>query len=233
MAKYMSRIQFEQMKVLKKRGSSNVATANALGMSPATVGRNNKYNSYEDYLVSMYGRCSKSQKEVEAKSGPVRVVNNSAVKTCKKCGATKPLEEFDKVKENRDGHSGMCKECRRRKQREYSRAKTARKAKSHIPERVIEAPSEHVAVYPTPCPRPALPWFDEPEDKNDDDEDEDGEIKMNECVYADINGNVKRGVVVAINDSNYAPEYIVRLDTWFFRKEVRVNQYNIFRRDEA
>ena len=225
MAKYMSRIQFEQMKVLKKRGSSNVATAKALGMSPATVGRNNKYNSYEDYLVSMYGRCSKSQKEVEAKSGPVRVVNNGAAKTCNKCGMTKPLEEFDKVKENRDGHSGMCKECRRKKQREYNRAKTARKAKSHIPERVIEAPSEHVAVYPTPCPRPALPWFDKPEDKNDDE----CNIKVNEYVYVYDKGRVKRGIVVATNND----DYIVRLDTWFFRKELKVESRNIFRRDEA
>lgn len=227
MPKYISRIQFEQMKVLKKRGGSNVAVGKALGMSPATVSRNNKYNSYEDYLVSMYGRNSKSQKEVEAKSGPVRTVS-SGKKTCNKCGATKPLEEFDLVKQNKDGRSGMCKECRRKKQREYGKAKMARKAKSRIPERVTEAPSGHIAVYPTSCPRPALPWFDDSEDK-----DEDDEIKINECVYVDINDKAKRGVVIAISNANYNPEYIVRLDTWFFRKEVRVNQYHIFRRDEA
>lgn len=225
MAKYISRIQFEQMKVLKKRGGSNVAVGKALGMSPATVGRNNKYNSYEDYLVSMYGRSSKSQKEVEAKSGPVRIVSFGK-KACNKCGATKPLEEFDKVKENRDGHSGMCKECRRRKQREYRRAKTARKAKSRVPERVIEAPSGHIAVYPTSCSRPALPWFDEPESKNDDEEDG---VKVNECVYVYDKGRVKRGIVVATNND----DYIVRLDTWFFRKELKVESRNIFRRDEA
>lgn len=223
MAKYMSRIQFEQMKVLKKRGSSNVATAKALGMSPATVGRNNKYNSYEDYLVSMYGRNSKSQKEVEAKSGPVRIVS-SGEKTCNKCGKTKSLEEFDKTKENRDGHCGMCKECRRKKQREYRRAKMARKAKSHTHERVIEATPGHGAAYPTSYPRPALLWLDESEDKKDDE----CNIKINECVYVYDEGRVKRGIVVGANDD----DYIVRLDTWIFRKEIKVKSCNLFRREE-
>lgn len=224
MPKYISRNQFEQMKVLKKRGGSNVAVGKALGMSPATVSRNNKYNSYEDYLVSMYGRNSKSQKEVEAKSGPVRVVS-SGKKTCNKCGATKPLEEFDPVKQNKDGRSGMCKECRRKKQREYGKAKTARKAKSRANECAAGAPPERVTIYPTSYERPALPWFDESEDKNDDKCD----IKVDECVYVYDKGRVKRGIVMATNND----DYIVRLDTWFFRKEIKVESRNIFRRDEA
>jgi hypothetical protein len=34
------------------------------------------------------------------------------VKTCKKCGETKPLEAYPKTKKTNDGHSGSCKECR-------------------------------------------------------------------------------------------------------------------------
>ena len=219
MAKYMSRIQFEQMKVLKKRGASNVATGKALGISPATVSRNNKYNSYEDYLVSMYGRNSKSQKEVEAKSGPVRIVS-SGKKVCKKCGKTKLLEEFDLVKQNKDGRSGMCKECRRKKQRQYKRVLRSAKPEPN-------GCYGHVAclptLFPTSTERPAAT----------EDEDDDDEIRINECVYVDINDKVKRGVVIAINDVSYTPEYIVRLDTRFFRKEVRVNQCHIFRRGDV
>lgn len=224
MPKYISRNQFEQMKVLKKRKSSNKAIAEALGMSPATVSRNLRYNSYEDYLLSMYGRNSKSQKEVEAKSGPVRVVS-SGKKACKKCGKTKPLEEFDLVKQNKDGRSGTCKECRRKIQREQYRSATrdSDDLNKH----------GHVAVYPSTFPH--LGWKPVYEDGKDDDkdEDEDDGIKINECVYVDINDKVKRGVVIAINTVNYASEYIVRLDTWFFRKEVKVNQYHIFRREDV
>ena len=231
MPKYISRNQFEQMKVLKKRGSSNVAAAKALGMSPATVSKNLKYNSYEDYLVSMYGRNSKSQKEVEAKSGPVRIVS-SGKKTCKKCGKTKPLEEFDKARDNRDGRSGTCKECRRERQRKQYRS--AARNSDNLNK------YGHVAVYSSAFPslgcwEPVykhVEYDDKDEDKDEDKYEDDG-IKVNECVYVDINDKVKRGVVIAINNANYTPEYIVRLDTWFFRKEVRVNQYHIFRREEA
>lgn len=230
MPKYISRNQFEQMKVLKKRKSSNKAIAEALGMSPATVSRNLRYNSYEDYLLSMYGRNSKSQKEVEAKSGPVRVVS-SGKKTCKKCGKTKPLEEFDLVKQNKDGRSGTCKECRRKIQREQYRSAT------HDSDDLNK--SGHVVIYPSTFPHLGC-WepvykHDEYDDKDEDeeDEDEDDGIKINECVYVDINDKVKRGVVIAINTVNYTSEYIVRLDTWFFRKEVKVNQYHIFRREDV
>lgn len=223
MPKYISRIQFEQMKVLKKRGSSNVAVAKALGMSPVTVSKNLKYNSYEDYLISMYGRNSKSQKEIEAKSGPVRIVSPDK-KTCKKCGKTKPIDEFYVAKMNRDGHEGACKECR-------NKHKVERKAHDGA-----EKEFGHVAVYPNAFPSLGC-WelaykHDEYDDKDEDDDKDDG-IKINECVYVDINGGVKRGVVIAINNASYTPEYIVRLDTWLFRKEVKVNQYHIFRRDEA
>lgn len=134
MPKYMGRTQFEQMKVLKKRKSSNKAIAEALGMSPATVSRNLRYNSYEDYLVSMYGRASKSQKEIEAKSGPVTVTK----RVCSKCGETKPLEEFDKDKNGKNGIKSFCKECRRAMQRKYQKAKTSAKQSSKNAEPSVE-----------------------------------------------------------------------------------------------
>ena len=33
------------------------------------------------------------------------------VKTCNKCGDTKPLSEFYKSKQNKDGHHVVCKVC--------------------------------------------------------------------------------------------------------------------------
>jgi hypothetical protein len=42
-------------------------------------------------------------------------------KTCTKCGAQKPLEEFQKRKGSPDGHRGQCKACRAAKNSEYCR----------------------------------------------------------------------------------------------------------------
>lgn len=39
-------------------------------------------------------------------------------KTCTHCGETKPLDEFVKDNRRKDGHATICKECRRRKDRE-------------------------------------------------------------------------------------------------------------------
>lgn len=40
------------------------------------------------------------------------------MKTCSKCGETKPLDEFVKDNRRKDGHATICKECRRIKDRE-------------------------------------------------------------------------------------------------------------------
>lgn len=40
------------------------------------------------------------------------------LKTCSKCGETKPLEEFVKDNRRKDGYATICKECRRKKDRE-------------------------------------------------------------------------------------------------------------------
>lgn len=59
-------------------------------------------------------------------------------KVCKKCGQTKPLDGFDKVPQNRDGHDGTCHECRAEMGRlSYARRKAAqqgRPAKAAPPE---------------------------------------------------------------------------------------------------
>lgn len=78
MPKYIGRVQFETMKVLRKRGGSINNVAEAVGLSKGAVSRNLKYKTYEEYLAAMYGHKSKFQKEVEAKSGPVRVVTPAA-----------------------------------------------------------------------------------------------------------------------------------------------------------
>lgn len=35
------------------------------------------------------------------------------MKQCNRCSETKPLEEFQKCARNKDGHTGMCKVCKR------------------------------------------------------------------------------------------------------------------------
>lgn len=40
------------------------------------------------------------------------------VKVCTKCGRKKPLDEFHKDKNSKDGHSSRCKECRNAAHRE-------------------------------------------------------------------------------------------------------------------
>ena len=41
------------------------------------------------------------------------------MKTCRKCGETKPLDEFHRRKSSRDGRQACCKTCRRAQQSEY------------------------------------------------------------------------------------------------------------------
>lgn len=220
MPKYMGRVQFEQMKVLKKRKSSNKAIARALGMSPATVSRNLRYNSYEDYLVSMYGRASKSQREVEAKSGPVTVTK----KVCSKCGEAKPLGEFDKDKNGKNGIKSFCKECRREAQRKYGKARRLAEKMAKKPE-VIR--NEHIAVYQA---APGCPgWSSWPEPRAEEKENEDDTYSIGERVYVYIDNKVKKGVVVAVNDEGYSADYIVSLDGLFCHKNVKVGSSNVFR----
>ncbi len=49
------------------------------------------------------------------------------LKTCKRCGETKPLEMFHKAKANKDGHNCVCGVCKNKESSEYS--KTYRKTK--------------------------------------------------------------------------------------------------------
>jgi hypothetical protein len=41
-------------------------------------------------------------------------------KTCSKCGIEKPLSDFPKAKQCKDGYLGFCKECKSKQDREYS-----------------------------------------------------------------------------------------------------------------
>lgn len=47
----------------------------------------------------------------------------SSVKTCKKCGAVLPLDEFYKHKKSSDGHSPYCKKCHKVMCSQYQRNK--------------------------------------------------------------------------------------------------------------
>lgn len=110
MPKFFSRVDFETMKVLRKRGSSIRDVAKAIGRSVDAVSRNLKYKSYEDYLATMYSHRSKFQKEVEAKSGPV-IVTKPTSKKCSSCGELKEITEFTPDKNIKDGYKGQCRKC--------------------------------------------------------------------------------------------------------------------------
>lgn len=224
MPKFISRNQFEVIKVLKKRGATIKDISEATGVSKGAVSRNSKYATYEDYLATMYSRRTKYQKEVEAKSGPVVVVT-PASKACSKCGKVKAIDEFDKVKVNRDGHSGMCKECRREKQRNYKKTRKTAKKVAKKPEVVR---NEHIAVYAAPsCPG----WNSWPEPRAEEkEEDEDVTYAIGERVYVYIDNKVKKGIVVAVDDKGYSADYIVGLDGLFCHKNVKVGPSNVFRR---
>ena len=45
-------------------------------------------------------------------------MENVITKTCNKCGETKPLDEFVKDNRRKDGHRPLCKECKRKEDRE-------------------------------------------------------------------------------------------------------------------
>lgn len=210
MPKYMSRVQFEQMKVLKKRKSTNLAIAKALGVSPATVSRNLRYNSYEDYLTSMYKRNSKSQKEIEEKSGPVKTVG----KKCRECKQSKDLSDFDKNKLAKDGHTSICKSCRRERQRAYYN-KAVGNVFEGMSGRYHEPPVIEVVKKIQDVPKP-----------NDT-------IRVNEYVYVGkYKGKVYEGTVVAIEDNGDRPDYIVRIRTWYGYKKIRVHSCDVFRKED-
>lgn len=49
------------------------------------------------------------------------------MKTCKKCEQRKPLEEFQKCARNKDGHTGMCKVCKRKYDNAHYKANPERR----------------------------------------------------------------------------------------------------------
>lgn len=49
------------------------------------------------------------------------------MKTCSKCGLSKPLEEFQKRAKNKDGHAGICKLCKREYDNAHYKANTDRR----------------------------------------------------------------------------------------------------------
>ncbi len=53
------------------------------------------------------------------------------MKTCKDCGIKKPLDEFPKHKQTKDGHRGQCKTCKQIYERELYKDKTAFKQKKY------------------------------------------------------------------------------------------------------
>lgn len=204
MPKYLTRQEFEQMKVLRNRRSTIKQIATAMHLAVSTVSRNLKYNSYEDYVMSMYARNSKSQKETEAKSGPVKTIQPTATKKCRKCGQTKPLDEFDKDKDNKDGRSGQCKECRREYQREYNKKTGRRKSKTSVKEPA--KPTQECVVWHDAFKQG---WFSEPSK----DDDEDDKLSVGEYVFVSYKGKVRDAQIVA-KCAGYSNRWVVELCNW-------------------
>lgn len=227
MPKYFSRVDFETMKVLRKRGGTIKDISKAVNRSVDAVRRNLKYNSYEDYLASMYRRQTKFQKEVELKSGPVKVVGK--VKTCTKCGKTKRLEEFDKLKKGLYGRSPRCKECTREYQREWWRKKQEAKKSSKtktVEKTEVPEPSAEQQPVCTPYCGKVYDTTQLEEDFNDD------ELKVNEAVYVYDGGKVRCGIIRAINNTCLDTYYIVAVKRWFCHKLIKGSSYNVFKMED-
>ena len=168
MPKYLTRQEFETMKVLRNRKYTIQEIAQKMYLAPSTVSRNLKYRSYDDYCLSMHAKSTKGGNKVESKSGECRTVG----KTCHKCGKAKMLSEFDKKKQSKDGYSNMCKACRAAYQREWERKRKRKAAEEEaetpkFPEdRALEDFVERLKRMPQPiledepCEAPKAPKFD-------------------------------------------------------------------------
>ncbi len=232
MPKFFSRVDFETMKVLRKRGSSIHDVAKAVGRSTGAVSRNLKYKSYEDYLAAMYSRKSKFQKKVEAESGPVVVTK----KVCSKCGETKTLEEFDKDKNGRDGTKSFCKECRREAQRKYKKAKTSANKSSTTAEPDVKAKLDWLFKLADEHNRRLKCIEDELDEKFHSDKsveeeqpNEQGlEPRVGEILNVFVDGKVRRAEIVGsreITEFGYHEKrYLVQYKTFFGRKYADVSE---------
>ena len=96
------------------------------------------------------------------------------MKTCTKCGISKPLDDFYKVKSSKDGRHGACKECQKAsvlkhrsenldKIREYDRSRGNRAKEGYAKEYRTKYPNKYKAhsmvnnaikggkLFPEPC----------------------------------------------------------------------------------
>lgn len=231
MPKFFSRVDFETMKVLRKRGSSINDIAKAVGRSVGAVGRNLKYKSYEDYLAAMYSRKSKYQKKVEAESGPVHVVTPAA-KACSCCGKVKDISEFTADKNTPDGHKGQCRKCINAKVR----------ARRHAQKVVTTAEVPHVeTVKEEPCKEDGsdlVTWkfiaeelkkMSAPEKVKEEQPSEQGlEPRVGEVLNVFVGGKVRRAEIVGsreIMEFGYREKrYLVRYKIFFGHKYTDVSE---------
>lgn len=242
MPKYIGRIQFETMKVLRKRGGSIKNIAEAVGLSKGAVSRNLKYKTYEEYLAAMYSHKSKFQKEVEAKSGPVRVVTPAA-KACSCCGKVKNISEFTADKNAPDGHKGQCRKCinakvraRRHAQKAVTIAEVPHVEMAKEEPRKEESPDlaalKLIAEELKKMSAPEKVEEEQPKDEaveNESEElEEDKNIPVGERVWVKVDKGIKRGVVVSVNDLDYTVRYLVRLNG-LFGKYITTTEDKMFR----
>ena len=231
MPKFFSRVDFETMKVLRKRGSSINDVAKAVGRSVGAVSRNLKYKSYEDYLAAMYSRKSKYQKKVEAESGPVRVVTPAA-KACSCCGKIKNISEFTADKNTPDGHKGQCRKCINAKVRARRHAqKAVTTAEMPHVEKVKEEPRKEDSPDPVTWKFIAeeLKKMSAPEKVEEEQLDEQGsEPRVGEVLNVFVGGKVRRAEVVGTREiiefGCHEKRYLVRYKTFFGHKYADVSE---------
>ena len=231
MPKFFSRVDFETMKVLQKRGSSIHDVAKAVGRSVSAVSRNLKYKSYEDYLAAMYSRKSKYQKKVEAESGPVRVVTPAA-KACSCCGEMKNISEFTPDKNAPDGHKGQCRKCVNAKVRARRHAqKAAMAAKAPRVEMAKEEPRKEESPDSVTWEFIAeeLKKMSAPEKVEEEQPSEQGlEPRVGEVLNVFVGGKVRRAEIVGSREVTefgyYEKRYLVRYKKFFRYKYADVSE---------
>lgn len=236
MPKYFSRVDFETMKVLRKRGSSIRDVAKAVGRSVDAVSRNLKYKSYEDYLVAMHSRRSKFQKEVEAKSGPV-IVTKPSSKKCSSCGELKEITEFTPDKNIKDGYKGQCRKCinaQRKAHRDAVKANAEQPSKNAEPD--VKAKLDWLFKLTDEHDRRLKRIEDELDEKFHSDEPvEEGqpsgqglEPRAGEILNVLIDGKIRRAEIAGSREVGdfgyYEKRYLVRYKTFFGHKYADVSE---------
>ena len=74
-------------------------------------------------------------------------VDSKAIKTCSKCGISKPLDEYGKRKDSMDGHCGRCIICSKKINKEYEKSNKGLAYRRKYNENNTEERKEYQKLY--------------------------------------------------------------------------------------